>query len=104
MSEVYHVIISDAALVDLEAITDYISLQSPQNAALVAERIVSQIDGLSEQPARFRAVGKRRSTAAPVHSIPVSSYVVYYSIEVAPRAVVVLTIRRGSRHQPKRFE
>jgi plasmid stabilization system protein ParE len=100
----YHVIITAQALADIQQIFDYIQQRSPQNAPEVIRKILDTIDSLASLPSRHKIVGRSRKTGSRVHSTVVSSYIIYYRVDVKPAAVFVLTIRHGSRRQPRRFK
>lgn len=96
--------ITDEASIDLRQIYDYIQENSPQNAAMVAERILHAIDQLYEMPSRFKVVGKSRRTGSSVHAVVVNPFIVYYRVEESRNTVFVLTIRHGARRRPRRFD
>ena len=104
MSSLRHkVLYSAKSLQNLGDIVRFIHSQSPQNAVLVHQRLLSQIDSLELNPHRFTLVGRSRSLGTPVHRVEVSSYLVYYRVDPSPPVVHILSIIRGSRRQPKRF-
>ena len=104
MSQTHLVRITGEALADLEHIADYIRRQSPQNAAMVAGRIVDAIDSLSFMPGRFRQVGKSRTRGSPVHAMVVRPFIIYYRVDEQPKAVFILNVVHGARKQPRGFE
>lgn len=103
-SDPYRIIISNAALKELQAVFDYLAARSPQGASAVVERVLEAIDGLDLMPARYKVVGRSRRTSDPIHSFAVPPLLVYYKIDERLRAVSVLMVRHGSRRQPRRFE
>lgn len=88
---------------DLEKIYSYVSLDSPQNAIELIERILNAVESLAFMPSRFRMVGSSRGKAFHVHAMVVKPFVVYYRIETGARVVFILTIQHGRRRQPRRF-
>ena len=104
MQDSHRVILTAEALSDLQAIAAHIRKQSPQNAALVAERLLDTIDSLAALPTRFKVVGKSRRRGTPVHAVVVRPHIIYYRVDDRPAAVYVLHVRHGARRQPRRFE
>jgi plasmid stabilization system protein ParE len=104
MADTHRVILTAGALRDLEDIAQYVHQHSPQNAAPVAETVLDAIDSLALMPARYRRVGKSRRRGSPVHAMVVRPFVVYFRVEDTPAVVYILTIRHGSRRQPRHFE
>jgi plasmid stabilization system protein ParE len=103
MSEPYRVNLTAEALADLRAIYEYVSIDSPQNAAELVERILDTADSLNLMPDRFKRVGRSRSSGSPVHAVVMRPFIIYYQINHGPPAVSVLTIRHGGRRQPRTF-
>ena len=104
MSDVYRVILTHEAIAALENIAGYIRQHSPQNAALVAEKILDSIDSLATMPTRFKVVGTSRKRGSPIHAMVVRPFIVYYRVDQSTQAVFILDVRHGSRRQPRRFE
>lgn len=104
MADIYRIILTAAALSDLEAIATFIRQHSEQNAANVAQTILDAIDSLASMPSRFKQVGRSRRRGTPVHAMVVRPFILYYRVERSQSAVYDLTIRHGSRRQPRRFE
>jgi plasmid stabilization system protein ParE len=100
----YHVILMSEALADLQGISRYVRGNSPQNAPILAKRVVEAIDSLGSMPKRFRFVGMTRKRKSPVHAMSVPPYIIYYRIEERQQAVRVLSIRHGAQRQPRRFK
>src|SRR5262249_25061826 len=91
-----------------KAITDICSFieqeqKSPQNAALVARRLIAAIDSLEFLPHRYRIHEHRQDPAKTVRSMPAPPFVIYYRIDDVNQTVRVLTVWHGARRQPKRF-
>jgi len=99
----FHVIIPPRPLRELVEICAYIEPHSAQNAASVAQMLVSSIDSLEILPHRFNIHEHRRDPAKTVRSMPVPPFVVYYRIDDLRRSVRILSIRHGARRKPKRF-
>ena len=104
MAETYRVIITAEALADLEGIAEYIRRHSPQNAATVADTLLSAIDSLSFMPARFKRVGTSRKKRSPVHAMVVRPFIIHYRVDERPPAAFILHVFHGARRQPRRFE
>jgi len=103
MPDSYHIILTREALSDLEEIADYIRVESPQAAALVAEKILDAIDSVASMPERFKRVGKSQKRGSPVHAMIVRPFIVYYRIEQSSRALHILTVTHGASRQPRHF-
>ena len=99
----YRVIFSRRAATDLQLIHDYIQRESPQNAAAVATELIGAIDSLELLPHRYPVHRGHRPPAAAVRRMPVPPFLVYYRVTDRPRVFGVITIRHGSRRQPRRF-
>jgi len=104
MPDTHRVILTAGALHELEEIANYIRQHSPQNAAAVAETLISAIDSLATMPRRFRQVGTSRKRRSPIHAMVVRPFIVYYRIQATPPAVHILYVRHGRRRQPRRFD
>jgi plasmid stabilization system protein ParE len=88
---------------DLEVIDDYIFLSSPHNAELVSARIWAEIDSLDTFPRRAKVFEGSKNPDEIIHSLPISSFIIYYRVIESSSIVEVLTIRRGARDRPRRF-
>jgi plasmid stabilization system protein ParE len=100
----YRVHITDRALYNLEAISNYISSDSPQNAARMIGRILDAIDDLAFMPKRFRVAGTSRKHGSLIHARVVRPYIIYYRVDDSPKYVFIMEIRHGARQQPDDFE
>lgn len=96
----YRVRLTSQALFDLEEIHASISRDSPQNAALMLERILDSIDLLEVFPHRTVVERQTSSLRFPVRSLPVKPYVIYFRVIEDERIVVIRHIRHGARQQP----
>jgi toxin ParE1/3/4 len=99
----YRTLITAEALADLETMFGYIDARSPQGARSMVKRLLDAIDALNQMPSRHKIVGRSRKSGAPVHSMVVRPYIVYYRIDPANLAVYIMTVRHGARRQPRRF-
>jgi plasmid stabilization system protein ParE len=99
----YSVIILPRATDDLASICTYIAQRSPQNAALVMQRLISAVDSLDVLPRRYKVHEHRKNPTKTVHSMPVPPFLVYYRVDIRLKTVRILTIRHGSRRQPRRL-
>ena len=104
MPDSYHVSITSRALADLESISDYVSQDSPANAAGVIARILDAIDELEFMPGRFRLAGRSRKHGRVMHARAVPPFIIYYRIDESSRAVFITEVRHGRRRQPRRFD
>ena len=102
MKHTHKIKIANRALGDLKAIARYIYRDSPQNAAMVSDRLLEEIEGLKSMPDRFKFVTYSRKKKFPVHALTVRPFIVYYRVE--PEVVFVLNINYGAQRQPRRFE
>ena len=103
MPRQYRVILTNDALADIAEIAAYIRADSPDNSALVCERILKVFDGLESMPGRFKARGGSRSRRTPVHVAMEKPFLIYYTIVRKSGTVFVLRVRHGARRQPRRF-
>jgi plasmid stabilization system protein ParE len=99
----YRVVIMPRASANIVEMCTRIERTSPQNAALVATRLVEAIDSLEQLPHRYPVHERRRDPAKAVRSMPVPPFIIYYRVAETKQAVEVLTVRHGARRQPKRF-
>jgi plasmid stabilization system protein ParE len=101
----YRVIILPRASADIHGICSFIEQEqkSPQNAALVAQRLIAAIDSLEILPHRYRIHEHRKDSTKSVRSMPVPPFIIYYRIDDSNQTVRVLTVWHGARRQPKRF-
>jgi plasmid stabilization system protein ParE len=104
MPETYRIIFSPRASGELQDILRYVAGQSPQNAALVGERILREVQSLKTFPGRFRVERRVRKLGYVVHSMVVLSFIVFYRILEDDKVVRILCIQRGARRRPRGFE
>ncbi|MDB5322967.1 MAG: Toxin ParE1/3/4 [Phycisphaerales bacterium] len=100
MPEVYRILITPGALADLEAIFDYISHDSLQNAAKMIRTLLDAIDSLDILPRRFDVPRSGSVRGRQVRSMPVRPYLVRYRIDERGRIVRILRVRHGARQKP----
>ena len=103
MPTTYRVIVTPAALEDLDGLTEYIKRDSPQNALRVFNRLWQACQSLSTFPYRFAIRQNRRDASKTVRAIPVRPFIIYYRVDEKLRVVRVLTMRHGHQRQPRRF-
>lgn len=103
MPDRHRVRITPRAADDMAGICSYIQQKSPQNAVRVAQTLVDAVDSLAVFPGRYKVHEYRRDPAKTVRSMPVPPFIIYYRVIARIRAVEILTIRHGSRRQPRRF-
>ncbi len=104
MAPRYRVIISPRALDDLQEIHTYIESQSPGNAAGMLGELLAAFDALELLPHRYPIYSARRQPSEAVRRMPVWPYLIYYQVNDATYAVRIVTIRHGSRRQPRHFD
>jgi toxin ParE1/3/4 len=100
----FHVIISPEAATDLQELHDFISLDSPQNAAKMVGRILDAIATLEIVPHRNVVQRLSRKITNPVRSLPVKPYIVYFRVLDQQQAVRILAVRHAARRRPRRFD
>ena len=99
----YRVIVLPRAFADLDSILGHVAVSSPQGASTVVDQLWRAMQGLQEFPHRCKVHEHRKDPALAVRSMPVWPYIVYYRVDDATRGVRILTVRHGSRRQPRRF-
>ncbi|HRX86539.1 MAG TPA: type II toxin-antitoxin system RelE/ParE family toxin, partial [Phycisphaerae bacterium] len=99
MPEAHQVVITDEALLDLEAIAEFIRVSSPANAARVCNTLVDAIDSLRYMPTRCRRVGASRKRRTSVRALSVRPFIVYFRLDSVAHTVYVLAVRHGRRQQ-----
>jgi plasmid stabilization system protein ParE len=104
MAPYYRVILLPEVYDDIDRIIDYILPDSPQNAALVADRILAAAQSLSSLPKRHAVHQHRKDADKTVRAMTVWPFIIYYRILESHHAVKVLTVRHGARRQPRRFK
>ena len=104
MPDTYRVIVTPAALDDLDRLTEYIKQDSPQNALSVFNRLWQACQSLSTFPYRFAIRQNRRDPSQTVRGIPARPFIVYYRIDETLKVVRVLAMRHGHQRQPRRFK
>jgi plasmid stabilization system protein ParE len=100
MEDRYRIVLPSRVANELEKIFDYIHQDSPQNATEMIARILRAIEGLKAFP--YRNVAGARSKA-PVRSLPVQSYIIFFRVLGEEGVVEILQVRHGARKRPKRF-
>lgn len=100
MPDTYRVRIAPQVLADLEAISEYISRDSPENAAAMIQTILDAIDGLSILPHRFNVPRRGTVRGKRIRSMPVPPYLVRYRIDEKRKTVHIVRVRHGARRQP----
>lgn len=85
-----HIVWTDEAVANLEAIVTYISEFNPAAATRLAERLIAVADSLAEFSERGRDAGegRREMTIVP-------PYVLRYRVE--SERVIILRVRHGAR-------
>jgi plasmid stabilization system protein ParE len=101
--ERYRIVILPEASSDLSAIFNYIEKDSSQTAASVATSIIGAIDSLEKLPHRFKIHRADKNPDRVVHAMSVRPFIIYYRVLTRDQVVEILTIRRGTRRQPRSF-
>ncbi|QOV88526.1 type II toxin-antitoxin system RelE/ParE family toxin [Humisphaera borealis] len=99
----YRVIVQQTAFNDIDRIVDYVEDRSHQGAASVIDMLWKACTSLALLPKRYKVFRPHRDPSQIVRSMPVAPFVIYYRVFDIERVVRVLTVRHGSRRQPKRF-
>ena len=96
---IYHVIISEAAEMDMKEIAGYISdeLNSPQAALDLMYEIQRQILELRQMPKRFALVTNDELANRGIHLIPIKNYLVFYVVDEQTKTVNIVRIIYGRR-------
>jgi plasmid stabilization system protein ParE len=97
MPQVYRVKYSAKAARQLEAISDYIFADSPQNAVVMLERLINAIESLDQLPHRYAVPRHVKKVSQNVRSMPVPPYLVQYPIDDRNFQVSILSVRHGAR-------
>ena len=87
------VIWAEPALLDLDAIADYIALDDPNAATRLVRRVFDKVDQLIEFPET--GVRPRELKGTPYRKLTVRPVLIYYRIE--ERKVIVVHVVRGER-------
>jgi plasmid stabilization system protein ParE len=95
----FKVIITQAALNDLEEIVDYISHDDVRAAQRVAADLLSRAESLSKMPRR----GKGMRARPGVRRLVRNPYLIVYRIDEAASVVSVLRFWHGARN-PESFQ
>lgn len=103
MLPAYKIILSPEAATDLESLHEYISKDSPQNAAKMIGRILDAISSLETFPRRNIVENQSKKIRRPVRSLPVRPYIVYFRILEEQQAIIIHSVRHGARRRRKRF-
>ncbi|HWB54899.1 MAG TPA: type II toxin-antitoxin system RelE/ParE family toxin [Tepidisphaeraceae bacterium] len=103
MRKSYRVVLLREAFEDIDRIIDYIKEYSPANAAKVLNRLWDASQSLEILPHRYEVYRSYRDRNRVVHSMAVPPFIVYYRILEQHQTVEVMTIRHGSRRQPRNF-
>jgi plasmid stabilization system protein ParE len=99
----YRLIIAPKAALDLAAIHDAIAKDSPQNAALMAVRIMNAMELLQDVPHRTVLATQPRGLKYPVRSVVIRPYIVYFRAIEEEKVVRILRIRHGARRPLRQF-
>src|SRR5688572_21438958 len=103
MPRQHDVRIAPEASKNLDAIYTFIAQQSPQNAAVVLERLLDGIFSLKFLPHRYKVHWRGKDRQDTVRSMPLPPFVVYYRIVEERHLVRVLTVRHGRQRRPRTF-
>lgn len=103
MPDYHRIVILPEAFENLAGIYDYIEKDSPQNAIVVARKLIEAIDSLELFPRRYKVHVSSRIADRVVHSMPVPPFIIYFRVIDAEQVVEVMTIQHGARRQPRRF-
>jgi len=104
MPPAFHLILSPEAAANLRELHEYISRNSPQNAARMVGRILDAIATLEEFPHRNVVEHRSEKLKHPVRSIAVRPYLVFFRVLEDQKVVRILTVRHAARRRPVRFD
>jgi plasmid stabilization system protein ParE len=104
MTDPYLIAYAPQAVTDLDGIIERIAKRSPQNGKRVLHRILANIDSLKTFPNRTVVRGRGGSGKAPVRTLPVQSWIIFFRVLEEEKVVRILRIRHGARRRPKHFE
>ena len=104
MADTYRVVITPEALSDLKDISKYIRKSSSLTTARVIDDILKGIESLAFMPSRCRRIGKSRKRGQSVHALLVHPFIVHFRLVTDTSAVYILSVRNGTRRQPRQFE
>jgi plasmid stabilization system protein ParE len=99
----YQVKLVESAEGDFNEISDYIFVDSPQNARKVKQELRSAVRSLSVFPQRYKVHELNVDDSKTVRAMPVPPFVVFYRIIDSVNTVEILTVRHGARDRPPRF-
>lgn len=102
MLPTYRIILSPEAASDLQSIHEYISQDSPDNAAKMVARLLDAISSLENLPHRTVVEHQSKKITRPVRSLPVKPYIIYFRVLEEQQAVMIHSVRHGARRR-KRF-
>src|SRR5579871_2462826 len=92
----YHVRIQPRAAKDVVNICRYIEPDSPQNATLVADRLLDAIESLAILPYRYKVHRSSKRRDRVIRSMPVPPFIVYYRIRERVQAIDVISVKHGA--------
>ena len=93
MSDRYRVIITDAALTQLDRILTYIAQDSPANAVKVIDNLLVEIESLERFPGRHAEV---ETSEGLLRRMPCPPFRIFYEIEHSQRTVRVMAVQHGA--------
>ena len=100
MNETDRIRMTPRALADLEAVSEYISNDSPDKAAMFLQTLIESIDALAVFPHRYNVPRTGFVRGRQIRSMPVPPYLVRYRIDERPKTVHILRVRHGARRRP----
>jgi toxin ParE1/3/4 len=101
--KVFRVSFTDRSDSDLAEIEAYIARRSPENAGKFIGELVRRAESLSRIP-QHNLVEDLKVDGRSVRTLPVGSYVIYYTVDEEKAEVDILTIRHGARRPPRKFD
>lgn len=93
----YKILFSESALIDLEALLEFIERDSPFAAEHFGNALLDHVDLLASFPRMGETVPRRRGVRKLLHT-PIR---IYYRIHEDSRIVEILRFRHGARKPPK---
>src|SRR5688500_11357517 len=80
MADPYLIVHAPQADADLDGIIERIAKRSPQSAKRVLHRILANVDSLKTFPNRTVVRGRGGSGKAPVRTLPVQSWIIFFRV------------------------
>jgi toxin ParE1/3/4 len=104
MPPAFHLILSPEAVHNLQQIYEYISKDSPRNAARLVDRVLDAMKTLQDFPHRNVVEHRGGKLKHPARSLVVRPYLIFFRVIESQQVVRILAIRHAARKRPVRFD